>query len=168
MGRQATTAAAASSMGKRYSGSLLPGFRCARKCRLQTSQIIPAGDEAQHEMEKQCAFEALTLQLPAPGEKASGHDRHSGDGCHQQIVVSHLRQHALLGPLRDEVEHDADQAQRDREVDQHDMLRMPGEQEPTWDRRGSRSSTSLHHDFGRHLGMNASRSSCKCPALVKV
>ena len=55
-------------------------------------------------MHEQNAFEFLPFELELPGEDAGGDHRHRGNRRAQQIVVSHLRQGAPLGPLRQEIE----------------------------------------------------------------
>src|SRR5713226_3646468 len=83
-----------------------------------------ARQASHHQMHQKDAFQFLPLEFPLP-RKNSG-DNH-GYGCYrrdEQVVVGRRSQQALLLPLRKEIKEDADDKQRNREVDQHDVLRM--------------------------------------------
>src|SRR6476660_5722379 len=77
-----------------------------------------------HQMHQEDAFRFLSLEFPLPRKNSSDYDRHGRDCRDEQIVVGRRNQQGLLLPLRKKIKEDADDKQRDREVDQHHMLRM--------------------------------------------
>src|SRR5215470_17509138 len=69
-------------------------------------------------------FQSLTLEFPLPCENSGDYYGYGCDRRDEQVVVGRHGQQALLLPLRKEIKEDADDKQRDREVDQHDVLCM--------------------------------------------
>jgi len=55
-------------------------------------------------MEKQYPFEALTFQLPAPGQDARCHDWKRRNRRCEQIIIGHGSERAILPPLGEEIE----------------------------------------------------------------
>src|SRR5215469_9532278 len=77
-----------------------------------------------HQMQQKDALQSLTFEFPLPRENSGGYYGYGCDRRDKQVVVGRQSQQALLLPLRKEIKEDADDKQRDREVDQHDVLRM--------------------------------------------
>jgi hypothetical protein len=75
-------------------------------------------------MHQENAFQFLPLELPLPRENSGDYHGYGGDRCDEQVVVGCRSQQALLLPLRKEIKEGADDKQRDREVNQYDVLRM--------------------------------------------
>src|ERR1700752_4126582 len=78
-------------------------------------------------MHQEDAFKLLAFEFPLPRDNPRGQYRYSGERCDGKIAVSRCGKQTPLGPLRKKIKHDADDEQRDREVNQHDMLRVFGE-----------------------------------------
>src|SRR5215470_10086579 len=77
-----------------------------------------------HQMHQKDALQSLTLEFPLPRENSGDYYGYGCDGRDEQVVVGGHGQQALFLPLRKEIKENADDKQRDREVDQHDVLRM--------------------------------------------
>src|SRR5229473_5224708 len=75
-------------------------------------------------MHQKDAFQFLPLKFPLPRENSGDYHRYGCDRGDEQVVVGRRSQQTLLLPLPKEIKENADDKQRDREVDQHDMLRM--------------------------------------------
>jgi hypothetical protein len=75
-------------------------------------------------MHQKDAFQFLALEFPLPRENPGDNHGYGCDRRDEQVVVGSRSQQALLIPLRKEIKEDADDKQRDREVNQHDVLRM--------------------------------------------
>jgi len=75
-------------------------------------------------MHQKDAFQFLTLEFPLPRENAGACHGYGCDRRDEQVVVGCRSQQALLLLLRKKIKEHADDKQRDREVDQHDVLRM--------------------------------------------
>jgi hypothetical protein len=75
-------------------------------------------------MHQKDAFQFLSLEFPLPRENSSDYHGYGCDRRDEQVVVGRRSQQALPLPLRKKIKDDADDKQRDREVDQHDVLRM--------------------------------------------
>src|SRR4029077_11983557 len=83
-----------------------------------------ARQASHHQMHQKDAFQFLPLEFPLPREYSGDNHGHGCDRRDEQVVVGSRGQQALLLPLPKEIKENADDKQRDREVDQHDMLRM--------------------------------------------
>src|ERR1700724_3118012 len=77
-----------------------------------------------HQMHQEDAFQLLSLEFPLPRKNSGDYNRYGCDRRDEQIVVGCRTQQGLLLPLRKKIKEDADDKQRDREVDQHHVLRM--------------------------------------------
>jgi hypothetical protein len=75
-------------------------------------------------MHQEDTSQFLPLELPLPGENSGDYYWYGCDRRDEQVVVGRHSQQVLLLPLRKEIKEDACDKQRDREVDQHDVLRM--------------------------------------------
>src|SRR5579862_877291 len=106
-------------------------------------------------MIQQNTCQPLSLQLPAPGHKTCRYHRHARDRRNQQVVISHGCDGAVLGPLRDKVEHHTRQVKCNREMDQHYMLRMFSQDSRLKIKGMQVSLLLLDHDRAGHFGVNA-------------
>jgi len=77
-----------------------------------------------HEMHQENAFEFLSLQLPLPRENPRGDHRRGGNRRDQKVVVSRGHQRAVALPLAEKIKEHTDDEEGNREVDQHDVLRV--------------------------------------------
>src|ERR1700731_1558990 len=75
-------------------------------------------------MHQKDALQFLALEFPLPRENSGGYHGNGCDRCDEQVVVGRRSQQGLLPPLRKKIKEDADDKERDREVDQHHVLRM--------------------------------------------
>src|SRR6476646_327758 len=109
-------------------------------------------------MHEQHAFEFLALELELPSEKTGREYRQHGNRCAKQIVIGHLRQGTPLGALRKEIKHHAGNEKRDGKVDQHNVLRMLGEDcgfDVKWMHfPSSVCGRSMDYNFPGHLRMD--------------
>ena len=78
-------------------------------------------------MQQEDAFKALAFELPLPRDDSCGQYRYSGERCDEEIAVSRCGQQVALGPSCKKIKHDVDDKERDREMNQHDVLRVLGE-----------------------------------------
>ena len=79
-------------------------------------------------MLQQDSLEFLALELELPREK-TGRDDHWRRNCgHDKVVIGGRGEGVALRQLRDEVKRNAREKQGDREVNQHDVLRVFGQQ----------------------------------------
>jgi hypothetical protein len=75
-------------------------------------------------MHQEDAFHFLPLEFPLPRENSSDDDRYGCNRRDEKVVLGRRSHQALLLPLPEKIKEDADDKQRDREVNQHDVLRM--------------------------------------------
>src|SRR6266436_1467708 len=81
-----------------------------------------------HQVHQKDAFEFLPLEFPLPRDNSSDHDRYGCERRDEQVVVGGRSQQSLLLPLRKKIKENADSKQGDGEVNQHNVLRMFGEE----------------------------------------
>ena len=106
-----------------------------RALRFATTEMNPPNQpdqqgrrKSQQQVQQQSAFQTLTFKLPVPSHQTCGYRRHRRNGSHCQVVICRCRECRFAPPLRREIKRDAHQKQRDREVNQHHMLGMAGQQ----------------------------------------
>src|SRR5579864_3365360 len=107
-------------------------------------------------MHQKDAFQFLALEFPLPCKNPGGYRRNGCDRRDEQVVVGGRSQQALLLPLRKKIKEDADDKQRDWEMNQHDVLRMLREEHCIYVER-MQGRSSLHDDFAGHLRMNRTK-----------
>jgi hypothetical protein len=75
-------------------------------------------------MHQKDAFQFLPLEFPLPREDSGDNHGHGCDRRDEQVVVGSRSQQVLPLPLRKKIKEDADDKQRDREMNQHHVLRV--------------------------------------------
>src|SRR6267154_4740875 len=104
-------------------------------------------------MHQEDSFQFLPLEFPLPREDSGDYRGYGGHRRDEQVVIGRRSQQGLLLPLRKKIKEDADDKQRDREMNQHYMLRALREKYCFYVERMQRRS-SLRDDFAGHLRMN--------------
>src|SRR3974390_2415797 len=125
-----------------------------------TAEVQPPGDDDEdyrgagaEQMVKQQPLEPLSFELPLPGSEAGGDGRDGEERGNRQVDVRGLAPLWFLEPQRERVEADRGQIQSDREVNQHNVLRVFGKNNAA-PVEGAHGSLLLHDDFCGHLGMD--------------
>src|SRR5260370_16648035 len=75
-------------------------------------------------MHQKDALQFLALKFPLPRENSGDYHGYGCDRRDEQVVIGRRSQQALPLPLRKEIKEDADDKQRDWEVNQHHVLRV--------------------------------------------
>ncbi len=78
-------------------------------------------------MLQQYSLELLPLELKLPRKQARRDDQRRRNCSHKEIVIGRRGEGAALRQLRDEVKRNAREEQSDREVNQHNVLRVFGQ-----------------------------------------
>src|SRR5215471_13234846 len=87
-----------------------------------------SGGQSGQKVVEQDSFESLAFELPLPGCETCEYGRDREKRGQREVEVGEFTPGALVQPQREHVEGDGDHEQRDREMNQHDMLGMLGEQ----------------------------------------
>ena len=116
-----------------------------------------SGCASQNEVNQQQSFQLLSRQLPLPGSNASRERGQNKNRRCDKVKIGRCRQHRFplnaFCPARRKIESDARQKQRNRKVNQDDMLRV-FRQQRRFEIEGIHEPALLHHQFARHLGVN--------------
>src|SRR5580704_15676739 len=111
------------------------------------------GHASHHQMHQEDPFQFLTFEFPLPRENARDNNGQGGDRRDAQVVVSRRGQQLVSLPLRQEIEEDTDDKQRDWKVNQHDVLCVLGKKYRLNVKEMHDRTRSLNDDFAGHLRM---------------
>jgi hypothetical protein len=87
-----------------------------------------SGGGAEPQMQAQISPKLCALQLQLPREHSADYGGRRCYGSRNQVVVSRSRRRSTAAPERQQIECKARHKQSDGEVDDDDVLRVPGEQ----------------------------------------
>jgi hypothetical protein len=108
---------------------------------------------AQPQIQAQVSPQFLAIHLQLPRKHANGDGCHGCHGGSNQVVVGGFSQRAAVSPHRQQIESNAAEKQRDRKMDQNEMLGMF--RSADFKSKGLVFIFgSLDDDLGRHLWMD--------------
>ena len=87
-----------------------------------------ARDNSQRQVQAEGSSRCLAAQLKLPSEEASRHGRQRGNGRGNQVVIRSCSKNTVFLPSGHHIECRATDEERDREMDEHHVLRVPGEE----------------------------------------